>query len=818
MAAATLQERLGALLEALEGWGYKGAIAERFPLWAPGLAREVKRADFVAFTHSEQRDISTSAILAQVVDVPDEVPSIWLPAAADIGAPAALIALPETLTLWRTALDTSEASALLTVPVTAPQSLVNRISNIDPGSVARTKRVRAQQSLFPLGLDVLNNTRQRTRTYLTEQVENCLSLLTGNYVDHKDVAAKLVIGALAILMIRDKERELATFANFRLPALIDAAQQRHPGYFDWINSLADDQMASLETVIGYLESDINFAAIEPPMVSDVYEQALVNKLVRREQGTFYTPPQLAHQMLSVIPFESLEPGCRSVLDPACGSGTLLLAAAARLIESQPEITESVSLHNYLTSHLMGYDSDSLASEITKLCLLMTAMPLRNSWRIETTDTLAKNLTARDKPSVIVSNPPWQYRRRGVDPDERANLFVSWMLSNLADDGYLACVVPLSWINKQHSRRARVSLLAQADLLEVWRLPANLFRTTSSTIAPAVIVAKKHGGSAYRTHLAIFKTVRDSDTQEFLETGRAGESYLVEPLSDGSRLAAGPLSRELRSLDGFVGLGEAAGVYTGWSQKSDRSTRSRDDASHLELSSIRDLRAFGAPLPDALRPVRYPEDYHHVRATDERVRAKKVIVVSKHFTTGNPWRVNVGYDPIGLAVRESFISIIPNGDWPCWSSLTDWDRQCAVMAALGSGLASCWIDENEPTRNISIRYIKAFPFPADGERISRLAQIGKLMVDAVASRVASDLAEAASRLEETVNDVYDLTDNSRMLIRERLAGSVSFEGVVRYPPMRSSSLNFDPDVEDLPSFGNVLEATEEWTPSLDIRGH
>ncbi len=807
MATATYQERLGSLRSALEGWGYAGAISEGFPIWNPARRRDRLRADFVAFTHHEQRDMATSAILAQVVDTSADITSRWLPAAVALGAPAMLVALPDRLTLWTTARDIAAVAEILSVPITAPGTLVSRTANLKPEAVARAKRAGHARSLFPLGLDVLNGSRQQARTYLTQQVEYVLSLGAGERASGQDLAARLVIGALAILMIRDKT-PTAALTDVGVGALIDVAQQRHHGYFDWLNNITDREMQSFISIVDYLGSDINFASIEPAMVSDVYEQALVDKFVRREQGTFYTPPQLAQQMLSVIPFESLEPDRRTVLDPACGSGTLLLATADRLTQTQPAAANSSALHNYLVSHISGYDSDSLASEITKLCLLMTAMPIGNSWRVETLDTLAAELNADSRPSVIVSNPPWRFRRAGIAPEERANVFITWMLANLADDGYLACVVPLSWINKHHGRRSRTSLLRQSDLLEVWRLPADLFHSTGTTIAPAVIVARKHAESGYRPHLAVFKTVRNSDTQDFLDTGRAGEAYIVEPGSDGSKLAAGPLSRELAGLEGFVTLDQAADVYTGWSQQSGRQPRLVSDATHMELSSILDLRAFSPPLQESLKPVRYPDDYHHVRATDERVRAAKVIVVSKHFSADNPWRLNVGYDPIGIVVRESFISLIPRPDWGPWASLSDWHRQCAVMAVLGSGLASCWIDENEPTRNISIRYVKVFPFPADRDSISLLANVGERIVNAVTTGTFDEMSAAATQLETVVNDMYRLTDEAKAIVRKRLAGAPAFEGVIRYPPTQRDAKESESTVRDLPSFGQVLEADEQ----------
>jgi N-6 DNA Methylase len=804
MAAATHEERLGALRSALDGWGYEDSISEHFPIWSPSSSHVLLHADYVAFTHPDQRDISTSAIVAQVVDTDADIRTRWAPAAAALGAPAVLAALPDRLVLWQTATEVSSASEVLSGPMTSPASLVSRMSSLTPDAVARAKSQGFHPTLFPLGLDVLNESRKQARTYLTEQVEHALTRLSPEQdTSRTDLTARLVIGALAILMIRDKSPG-TSLAEVGPGVLIDVAQQRYSGYFDWLDRLSQSEWDSFGRLVADLGTNINFASLEPSMVSDVYEQALVTKFVRRKRGTFYTPPQLAHQILNVIPFEHLEPTKRTVLDPACGSGTMLLAAANRLSQLQSDPVDSSIWHRYLISHLRGYDDDALATEITKLCLLMSAMPIGNSWQVDTVDTLNIQLMPSDRPSIIVSNPPWQGQRH----PERANVFLSWMLANLAPEGFLACVVPLSWINKEKSRKAREALLQDADLLEVWRLPASVFHSTASTIAPAVIVAQKHGKGHYHRHTSLVKTVRDRSTGTFLKSGHADESYLVEPASDGHRLTHGPLSRELSGLENFIPMEQANQVWIGRPQLSGRPKRSKHDATHYELGSLRHLRPFGMPKIEDLRPVRYPDDYNRSRASDEIVRAHKVVVDGKHFSADDPWRLTVGYDDHGLSLREMFFAVIPDPQWPPWSHLTEWLRYCTLMAILGSGLASCWMDENEPTRNISIQRIKSFPMPADAARIDMLADAGQAIAAAVISGTAKQLAHSATELEATVNRVYQLTPSARQLIADRLAGAPAPEGVVRYPDNHTVEPGTHNEDSDVPSFGHVLETAED----------
>lgn len=808
MATATHEQRLGALRSVIEGFGYSGhEIAERFPIWLPG--QDVVRADYVAFTNPDQRDMSTSAIVAQIVDGHDDIRSRWVPAAAALAAPAVLIALPDRISVWTSGSEAIAADEVMSVPVTAPTTMVSRLRMLTPEAISRSKYQGFEPTLFPVDISVLNTSRQRARSFLTEQVERALTVLGGINNPRSDVLIpKLAIGALAVLMIRDKT-DYSNLPSDSVSLLIDIAQQRYPGYFDWLSDLTSDQFDSFSWLVSNLGSSINFAGLEPAMVSDVYEQALFTKLQRREQGAYYTHPQLAKQIFNVIPIEHFEPDQRRILDPACGSGTMLLAGAKRLTQIQTEPMGARQWHTYLTAHLRGYDSDPLATEITKLCLLMSALPIGNHWNVETSDTLRVRLPADQQPSVIVSNPPWKFERDPVGSTERANLFLEWMLDNLVDGGFLACVMPLSWVNRNNSRASRGNLLRQATLLEVWRLPSSLFHGTRSTTAPAVIIAQKVNGGHTQGRVTLVKTVRESSLEKFLTRGAADEAYLVEPGDSGQRLTFGPLSRAISALTDFTSIGSIAEIHNGRPARPGRLPRNDRDVTHYELGSLRALHAFQPIDPHLLIPVRYPDDYDSANPSDERVRAHKVVVTAKNFATRNPWRINVGYDEYGASLREMFHMVIPNEQWPPWANLSQIQRFDALMAALGSGLASSLIDETEPTRNISTRRIASIPFPTDTRLILTLAEIGREVSEAAVAGDSRRIASAVIQLEITVNRIYRLPPAAQAIIAGRLASAPDFDDTVRYPAEDGQSAEVSRDrFPDLPSFGQVLGAGED----------
>lgn len=91
---------------------------------------------------------------------------------------------------------------------------------------------------------------------------------------------------------------------------------------------------------------------------------------------------------------------------------------------------------------------------------MNALPVGNNWTVEARNVLDLKIPESDRPWIIVSNPPWRYERREGRRNERANEFLSWMIDELQPGGFVACVLPVSWLNSITSRQYREKLLSQ----------------------------------------------------------------------------------------------------------------------------------------------------------------------------------------------------------------------------------------------------------------------------------------------------------------------------------------------------------------------
>ncbi|WP_336922865.1 N-6 DNA methylase [Aquipuribacter sp. SD81] len=805
-----IEGRVAVLGALLDQWGYSSSYIEReFPVNLS--VREQRVADVVAFTDSKIHDASTATLIAEFSDTTrrNEL-SLLHSMATMLAAPLALTVDHSNVSVWAIRADVNALQRLEQVPIGEVGQLSDRRSAYGREVLRRPKdHGLSQAALFPLDAgELMHVSRRKSREILTSAVEDLVASAASLLPDAVPTSiTRLALAAIAVSMLRDKRilPEAQTGG-----ALIDAAIQRFPGYFDWTVAMPSHEFELFNALVDQLASSLSFAGLEPAMVSDVYEEALVSPTQRRVQGTFYTPPGLARQMAAALPVESFPPAERHILDPTCGSGTMLLAGAERLrhaLLADSATSDIASAHQYVTGHLAGFDNDPFAVEISKLSLLLAALPAGNSWRVQTADVLSMPPDNAGAPSMIISNPPWSQTRAQGYRVERANLFVSWMLEAVRPGGYVACVLPLGWAEAASNRSARQELLAQARLLDLWYLPTEVFPTVSDAIAPIVVVAQKSRHTIRRPTL--IKTVRRAENlASFYELGTPESAILVDANESADALLQGPITSFLTQRGLTAGsIANIAVVRNGRPHKPGRPRRTANDASHWELTSLRDLPAFGRAI--AKTPVRFPEDFDNTGpAWAKYVQPPKLVVTAKRWSTGDPWRFKVGFDDSGAVLRETFHLIVPKDDHR-WGDLPATDRLPALMALLGSALANCWVGEHSRGRNLSPRSFDSLPLPpADGWH--RLANMGKALLGVAQSGSDDEMSRLCSELEALVADIYQVPAGIQEEMKSILGGSIAPEGTERFPAP-SLSVFYD-ETTELPTFGEVLEVS----PNMGLR--
>lgn len=218
---------------------------------------------------------------------------------------------------------------------------------------------------------------------------------------------------------------------------------------------------------------------------------------RQESGTFYTPPSLVDWVLDRVLVAGEQ---ASVLDPACGAGHFLVAAARRSIAQGLAPAGAVGL-------VHGVDLDPVAVQITRLRLRALAPDIGTEPDVRLADGLGEHPGAPY--DVVVGNPPFlgQLRRRtaasttgraarpsGLGPyADTSAVFLRRCLDLVRPGGRVALVQPLSLLGARDGAAVRQSVEEIGAVTAFWASLRPVFSGTSVlTCVPVVTVGAAAG--------------------------------------------------------------------------------------------------------------------------------------------------------------------------------------------------------------------------------------------------------------------------------------------------------------------------------------
>lgn len=104
----------------------------------------------------------------------------------------------------------------------------------------------------------------------------------------------------------------------------------------------------------------DFSIVEEDILKGVYQE-LIDLETRHALGEYFTPDWLCEHIVDQLPLTRTS----RILDPACGSGSFLRAAIARLRSEHPKITAGE-----LTAQICGIDIHPLSVQISKTTVLL----------------------------------------------------------------------------------------------------------------------------------------------------------------------------------------------------------------------------------------------------------------------------------------------------------------------------------------------------------------------------------------------------------------------------------------------------------------
>ncbi|MFJ6484445.1 N-6 DNA methylase [Streptomyces sp. NPDC091682] len=267
----------------------------------------------------------------------------------------------------------------------------------------------------------------------------------------------------------------------RLFPLAAGASRRTPEELAELAALPDDRLIALaEKTAGELPAAVPEAepvrygpddadAVRALLgcVREAGPQAAVDVLAEREldegaaSGVYQTPEGLAVLMARLLPADTSR-----VLDPACGSGTLLVAAARQGARE-----------------LFGQDSLPVQGRRTAVRLLLTAPEAETAIRVG--DSLRDDAFPDVTVDAVLCNPPfgdrdWGHDELAYDPrwayglPPRFESELAWVqhaLAHLKPGGHAVMLLPPALAFRSSGRRVRAELIRAGALRAVVSLPA-----------------------------------------------------------------------------------------------------------------------------------------------------------------------------------------------------------------------------------------------------------------------------------------------------------------------------------------------------------
>jgi type I restriction enzyme M protein len=244
-------------------------------------------------------------------------------------------------------------------------------------------------------------------------------------------------------------------------------------------------------VLTHLEKiDFKLEQTELDVLGDAYEY-LIGQFASgagKKAGEFYTPQEVSKVLAKIVTTGKSK--LKSVYDPTCGSGSLLLRVAKEVKE---------------VSNFYGQEMNRTTYNLARMNMILHGVHYRK-FDIKQEDTLEHPQHTGQQFEAIVANPPFsavwsanplftsddrfsQYGK--LAPSSKADYaFVQHMIHHLAENGTMAIVLPHGALFRSGAEQhIRKYLIEDRNYLDaVIGLPANIFYGTS--IPTCIMVFKK----------------------------------------------------------------------------------------------------------------------------------------------------------------------------------------------------------------------------------------------------------------------------------------------------------------------------------------
>ncbi|NJB82821.1 type I restriction-modification system subunit M [Wenyingzhuangia aestuarii] len=254
----------------------------------------------------------------------------------------------------------------------------------------------------------------------------------------------------------------------------------------------EDRNTLIAKILQHLDKiDFDLKNLESDVLGDAYEY-LIGQFASgagKKAGEFYTPQQVSKILAKLVTTNKSK--LKSVYDPTCGSGSLLLRVAKEV----------------KVDEFYGQELNRTTYNLARMNMILHDVHYRN-FDIKQEDTLVDPQHLDQRFEAIVANPPFSAKWKGKDnpinetderfaqygklaPTSKADFaFVQHMLYQLAENGTMAVVLPHGVLFRGSAEGTiREYLIKELNCLDaVIGLPANIFYGTS--IPTCILVLSK----------------------------------------------------------------------------------------------------------------------------------------------------------------------------------------------------------------------------------------------------------------------------------------------------------------------------------------
>ncbi|MDG6945956.1 MAG: N-6 DNA methylase [Nitrososphaerota archaeon] len=302
----------------------------------------------------------------------------------------------------------------------------------------------------------------------------------------------------------------------------------------------------------------DFSAIDADVLGSIYEQylgyilekgkkrtAVVESLAQRKKmGIYYTPTYITEfivkNTVEVALQEEKDGRPITILDPACGSGSFLLASLRALLGRQKAATfdDKISI---LRESIYGVDLDPKAVEIAQFNLLLRILERRKILPVMDKNIVMGNSLVDDTKidphslswnrafpdvmrkggfDVIVGNPPYVFGGgSGISPEEKTyfqqtyesghrklnlfSLFFERSIKLLRPGGLMGFIVPNTLLRVTSYEDTRKFILGNAKIVSMVNLEAGVFEDVTAATVILVLQKFREGETSSGHHIEVY---------------------------------------------------------------------------------------------------------------------------------------------------------------------------------------------------------------------------------------------------------------------------------------------------------------------------